>query len=103
MNKFALIVLAAMLTLGCTGSLTEVDPDVGVLPEIVDTTVTVNGDRIHVCDHKFTEQRDFNYVGQITSYTQTLFGESVTTFEFTLLDGNLHYLSADELANYRCE
>ena len=93
--------------IGCEGPSTDnsgpsYDPDVGSLPDVVETDKNDDGQNVWLCEHKYSDQRDFNYVGQVKSFTETMFGESVTTYTFVLLNGEKHYLSGDELANYDC-
>ena len=92
MNRLFCI-LTILFVVGCSSTGKTVEPT----PPSVDApsgSVT--------CAHKYDGTRNFIYVLPINKSTMTLFGEVVTTYEFTLLDGTPRFLSGDEESNYDC-
>lgn len=55
------------------------------------------------CTHKYSAERNFQYTPPMKSETREMFGETVTTFQFTTINGEKRFLSMDEFENYKCE
>jgi len=102
MKRVAWIALLFVLIVGCESSSISDDPDVGSTPtpDMIEISDDVN---VVFCDHKYSAQRDFYYMGRMASSTEMLFGQNVTMFTFTLLDNTKKYLSSTEFVNYVCE
>lgn len=101
MNKLFLTLVFSLVLVSCQTDETVVpDPERPVDDVDVDLSQFEN---VTFCEHNYSDNRNFYYQGQVKSYTQELFGESVTTFEFTLLNNQKHFLSSQELENYVCE
>lgn len=58
---------------------------------------------VHICEHKYDEERNFYYQGQIKIQHKEIFGEVVFLSDYTLLNDQSHFLSGDEVENYICK
>lgn len=55
-----------------------------------------------VCVHKYDDELNFQYVGDIVYYQKALFGEEIYFFEYTLTNGQVHVLNEYQVENYDC-
>lgn len=89
MKHILLITMLGLLLLGCKTTTPDVD-----LSQYENT---------HLCKHKYSDEFDFYYKGQIRANQKELFGEMIFIFTYTLLDDTKRYLTKDEVSNYRCQ
>ena len=94
--KHFIYIIFALLLVGCNTKGPVVVPTDPVLP-----VVEVEG--AIVCRHKYDDNRSFAYNPPVQEYTEVMFGEPVTTYTFTLVDGTTHVLSGAEEGNYTCK
>ena len=94
--KNLIYIFVALLLVACNTKGPVVVPTDPVLP-------VVEVDGAIVCRHKYDDNRSFAYYPPVQEYTEVMFGEPVTTYTFTLVDGNTHVLSDAEEDNYDCK
>lgn len=90
MNRL-ILALSVLILVGC-GSTGTVEP---ATPDAPTGSIT--------CIHKYDVSRNFSYGDPIQRSEMTMFGETVVTYVFILLNGETHVLSGDEEANYDCK
>lgn len=98
MKQLILYILFLVLVAGCTTPSPKITD-----PKITGPKITSYMVNVHLCKHKYDEERNFYYQDQVKIQDKEIFGEVVFLFYYTLLNGQSHFLSGDEVENYICK
>ena len=91
--KHILTIFVLLLLVGCnTKGPAKPDP---VAPVQVEDGI--------YCQHKYDGSLNFTYIPPVVEFENTMFGETVITYELTLTDGSKRFLNQQEEENYQCD
>ena len=88
-------IIVSILLAGCFTPATKVDAPV--------VTVVEPTNILMECRHKYDPGLNFNYIGPVQFYEQTLFGEEIFVFEYTTPSGDKVHISNYDAVNFSCK